>query len=116
MSAKNEQLYTAVISAVRTNIPKFNPSIVICDFETAPRNAFKFVFPYANIVGCWFHCTKAVYNKVQKLGLGKLYRVNKEFKNWIHLLMSLPFLPEEEIRPTYLAIHLPLIGLTESEL
>ena len=30
--------------------------------------------------------------------------------------MSLPFLPEEEIRPTYLAIHLPLIGLTESEL
>ena len=116
MTAKNEQLYRAVISAVRTYIPEFNPSIVMCDFEKASRNAFISVFPYANIVGCWFHFTKAVYDKVQKLGLGKLYRVNKEFKNWIHLLMSLPFLPEEEIRPTYLAIHLPLIGLTESEL
>ena len=90
-----------MIADVHDYIAEFNPSIV---------------FPYINIVGCWFHFTKAVYDKVQKLGLGKLYQVNKEFKNWIHLLMSLPFLPEEEIRPTYLAIHLPLIGLTESEL
>ena len=30
--------------------------------------------------------------------------------------MKVITLPEEEIRPTYLAIHLPLIGLTESEL
>ena len=116
MTAKNEQLYTAVIAAVRDYIPEFNPSIVMCDFEKASRNAFISLFPYANIVGCWFHFTKALYEKVQKLGLGKLYQVNKEFKNWIHLLMSLPFLPEEEIRPTYLAIHLPFIGLTESEL
>ena len=30
--------------------------------------------------------------------------------------MLLPFLPEEEIRPTYLATHLPLLRLTEREL
>ena len=69
MRAKNEHLYTAVIAAVRDYIPEFNPSIVMCDFEKASRNAF-IVFPYINIVGCWFHFTKAVYDNVQKLGLG----------------------------------------------
>ena len=80
MSAKNEELYTAVLSAVHSFIPEFDPSIAVCDFEKAPRNAFKTVFPYANIIGCWFHFTQAVYHKVKELGLCKLYKVNKEFK------------------------------------
>ena len=56
---------------------------------------------------------KAIYDKVQKIGLCKF---NKTFKNWVHHLMSLPFLPEEDIRPTYLASHMPLVGLTPAEL
>ena len=106
MSAKNEELYTAVLSAVHSFIPEFNPSIAMCDFEKASRNAFKTVFPYTTIVGCWFHFTQAVYHKIKELGLCKLYKVNKEFKKWIHQLMSLPFLTEEDIRPIYLAINL----------
>ena len=46
------------------------------------------------------------YDKVQKIGLCKLYKLNKTFKKWVHHLMSLPFLPEEDIRPTYLASHM----------
>ena len=106
MSAKSEELYTAVLSAVHSFIPDFNPSMAVCDFEKAPRNAFKTVFPYTTIVGCWFHFTQAVYHKVKELGLCKLYKVNNEFKKWIHQLMSLPFLTEEDIRPIYIAIKL----------
>ena len=72
--------------------------------------------PDINLVGCWFHYTKAIYDKLKKLGLCKLYKLNKTFKKWIRQTMSLPFLPEEDIRSTYLAIHMTLVGLTPGEL
>ena len=65
----------------------------MCDFEKASRNAFKTVFTNITIVGCWFHYTKAIHDKVQKVGLAKLYITNKSSKKWVHELMSLPFLP-----------------------
>ena len=88
----------------------------MCDFEKSSRNAFRSVYPNINLVGCWFHYTKAIYDKVQKIGLCKLSKLNKTLKKWVHHLMSLPFLPEEDIRPTYLASHMPLVGLTPAEL
>ena len=78
--------------------------------------AFTTVFPSIILVGCWFHYTKALHEKVQKLDLGKLYKINKVFKTWINQLMSLPFLVEEDIQPTYLTINLPTDGLNGSEL
>ena len=62
-----------------------------------------------------FHYTRALYEKVPKLGLGKLYKINKAFRTWIHQLMPLPFLVEENIQPTYLAINLPTNELSGSE-
>ena len=56
------------------------------------------------VVGFILH--KLYTTKLKNLGLCKLYKVNKEFKKWIHQLMSLPFLTEEDIRPIYLAINL----------
>ena len=63
-----------------------------------------------------FHYTKAIYDKVQKLGICNLFKHNKAFKKWIHQLMSLPFLTEEDILPTYLDLELSLSGLTDNEL
>ena len=54
--------------------------------------------------------------KYKKIGLGNLHKINKGFKKWIHQLMSFPFLSEEDIPPTYLALHIPIVGLTEIEL
>ena len=94
MTAKSEQLYRAVLSALHEFIPNFKPTFALCDFEIASRNAFTTVFPNIILVGCLFHYTKALHEKVQKLGLGKLYKYNKVFKTWINQVMSLPFLVE----------------------
>ena len=116
MTAKSEQLYRAVLSALHGFIPNFRPTLSLCDFEKASRNAFTTIFPNIILVGYWFHYTKAVYEKVPKLGLGKLYKISKVFKTWIYQLISLPFLVEEDIQPTYLTINLPTNGLNGSEM
>ena len=113
MTNKSEEFYTAVLSELQAYTPDFKPLFALCDFEKASRNSFTTIFPHITLIGCWFHYTKAIHDKVRKLGLGKLYVTNKDFKKWIHLLMSLPFLLEEEIRPTYLKIDLEFKGLTD---
>ena len=45
MTRKDEQLYTAVLSALHDHIPEFKPLFGICDFEQASRNSFNTVFP-----------------------------------------------------------------------
>ena len=116
MTSKSENLYTAVLSSLHQYIPDFSPLMAICDFEKAPRNSFMKIFPHILLVGCWFHYTKALHDKIKKLGLSKLYLTNKAFKKWVHQLMALPFLTEEEIHPTFVGIHLELLGLTDLEL
>ena len=96
MTRKTEQLYTAVLSSIRELIPCFIPVFAIRDFEIAPRNALKGIYPTVTIIGCWFHYTKALYEKVQKLGLTLLYMKNHSFRKWIRRLMALPWLPEEK--------------------
>jgi len=41
----------------------------MCDFEKGLRNALNMVFPEAEIIGCFFHYTKALWKKAAKLGL-----------------------------------------------
>ena len=49
MSAENEELYTAVLSAVHSFIQEFNRSIEVCEFEKAARNAFKTISLYNHL-------------------------------------------------------------------
>ena len=115
MTGKTEKLYRAVMITIRILIPGFNPTFAIGDFEQAPRNALTDIFPSATIIGCWFHFTKAVFEKVKKLGLSRLYKTNQLFRIWIRKLMALPFLPEEHIRHTYQSLDIPLADLLDSE-
>ena len=114
MTRKTEKLYIAAILAITELIPNFNPIFAIGDFELAPRKALEDIHPSITIIGCWFHFTKAIYERILKIGLSKLYKTNKTFKKWIRNLMAVPFLPEEEIRSTYFSLELPLLGLLDS--
>ena len=77
MTSKNENLYAAVVSYFHQYIPDFSQLMAICDFEKAPRNSFMKIFPHILLVGCWFHYTKALHDKIRKLWLSKLYLTNK---------------------------------------
>ena len=115
MNGKTEKLYRAVMITIRSLIPGFNPTCAMADFEQAPRNALSAVFPSVTIIGCWFHFTKAVFEKVKKLGLSNAYKKNQLFRTWIRKLMALQFLPEEQIRNIYLSLEMPLAGFLDAE-
>ena len=115
MTRKTERLYEAVLITIRRLIPEFNPAFAIGDFEEASRNALESIIPSITIIGCWFHFTKAIFEKVQKLGLSKLYKQNQFFSIWIRRIMALPLLPEEDILPVYLSMARPSNDLNDTE-
>ena len=65
------------------------------DFEKGARKAIKKVFPKCKLLGCYFHYTKALWNKAKKQGLFK----KEIFKDTYTLIFSLKiyvFIPTEE--------------------
>ena len=67
MTNKSEELYTAVLSELHAYIPDFQPFFALCDFEKASRNSSVTIFPHITPIGCWFHFTKAIYDKAKKI-------------------------------------------------
>ena len=88
MTEKSEELYTAVLSAVHSFNPDFNPSMAVCGLKRLPAVPSRLYFPIQQSLVSF---SQAVYHKVKELGLCKLYKINSEFKKWIHQLLSLPF-------------------------
>ena len=74
MTSKNEQLYKAVLLSLKDILPNFNPSSAMCNFEKSSRNALRSVYPSINLIGCWFHFPKAIYDKtVVKYKITNMY-------------------------------------------
>ena len=69
MTAKDQNLYKAVLNDIRRLIPQFQPEVTMSDWEAAPRNAVKEIYPNVKNYGCWFHFSQRVWQKTQKLGL-----------------------------------------------
>ena len=69
MTGKTETLYRAAILAIKELIPNYNPIFEIGDFELAARKALEDKIPSIKIICCWFHFTKAVYDRILKIGL-----------------------------------------------
>jgi len=80
----------AVFSLLHELVPQFIPSQIIADFEEPPATAVRAVFGNDLIVsGCWFHFAQALVKRMRKLGF--LFRC----------LVSLPLLPEDDVRDGY---------------
>ena len=107
MTGKDEELYEAIMINIRSLLPELNPTSSMSDWESAPRNALKIVYPNTLILGCWFHFTQRIWSEVQKFGLVKTFKENNEFASYIRKLMSVPFLPASLIQPTYSFLQLP---------
>ena len=111
MTTKSQALYIAVLERIK--VPHFKPSASMSDWEIAPRNALKEVFPQIGIYGCWFHYTQCIWRKTQKLGLSHSFKTNSEVSTFVRLLMTIPFLTASLISPTYSCIELPEIEPSE---
>ena len=94
----------------RVEIVPFYPELAIGDYERAPRNALRAIFTNLDVSGYLFHCSKAIWKKVNKLDLCSSYKRNSNLNNWIRLMMSLPLLPQDDI----LTVFQTLVGDTSS--
>ena len=101
MTKKEQTLYEATFYEIVRLFPNLSPSHFMMDFERALENSVKKVFLNVKISGCRFHQNQAIYRRVSKLGLTKVYKENESFHNWVKTLMALVLLPPDSIVPTY---------------
>ena len=62
MTGKEQGLYKCILESIRNLIPQFKPTTCMSDWEIAPRNAFKDIYPDIHITGCWFHFTQRIWH------------------------------------------------------
>jgi len=73
---------------------------VSLDFELAPVNVLKRMFPHASYSYCLFHMCQSLFRNFQKKGLLDLYQV-LEIKVLLRSFNSLAFLPINEVSDGY---------------
>ena len=95
-------LFTQLKKTASENNLELKPETINCDFEKGAIKAIKLHFPNAKIRGCHFHFSSAIHKQVGELGLKKVYSENKEFKTWIRMVMSFPFLMIKYFEKTWL--------------
>lgn len=78
------------------------PATVQIDFEQAAIRAVHEEFPDANVKGCFFHFTQAIWRKVQDLGLAGLYKEDEHIQQWVRRAAGLPLLPVDEVQDAWL--------------
>lgn len=106
MSDKTEASYLVVFDLIKTRTSQWKPEKVHVDFEIAPTNALKSIFPNITIRGCFFHFKQSICRKDKELNLkGNIYR------KIVNLCSVLPLLPSDKIEEGYIYIKLKSLML-----
>lgn len=94
---KRQETYVKFLEALSQQRVFPGPRTVMCDFELAPINAFKHVYPNAEIHGCLFHLSQNIFRKTQELGLQQRYAEDANFALKIKMLPALAFVPAQHV-------------------
>lgn len=101
MTSKSQECYITLFDAIRNISAQrgyiLQPAFILTDFELAPMNAARFVFPNCQPKGCFFHLMQIIYRKIQKLGLATVYGNDRNLKLSVRQMAALAFLPPNEI-------------------
>ena len=102
MSGKRKCDYRKVMKKVKYLLPP-RPAVtrVVADFEAAMWKGILSMFPDVSIQGCLFHWAQALRRKMGELGILKSYKNNSNVNGFCRKLLALPFLPHEQIPPTF---------------
>ena len=63
------------------------------------------MFPCVSILGCYFHWAQVVWKRVQELGLQAVYNTDDKTHEYIHKLLSVPYLPAEHISTIFTVLQ-----------
>ena len=76
------------------------------DFELGLIQAIELNFPTAQLKGCYYHFTQALWRKVQSVGLQSDYcQENFEVASFFQKVAALAFVPPAFVRVAWQGIH-----------
>lgn len=124
MSRRNAEDYEEVLRhhikicedsrTVKPEKPLFEFTEFVCDFEKAVWKAVRRVFPTVTIKGCGFHQRKAIFHKIQELGMATLYIGNVPTRKLCRMLMALNLQPKEKIEERFNNIKGRVVTISSS--
>lgn len=90
LSDRTKETYFKMFRIIKSQIPEWEPTLFITDFEEAVIQAFKKLFPNAEHQGCYYHCTNTLWRKA------KSFKLTRKRKNRVvGLCCVLPLLPKD---------------------
>ena len=94
---KTEKTYNRMLDAIKTLIPRAEPTRIMLDFEKAAMNAFQKHYPTSSLSGCFFHLCQSFMRKINDVGLKSVYEGNAELALSLRMIPALSFLPTNEV-------------------
>ena len=101
MSSKRKRDYKKVFKVIKKLLPNTKVKKMVADFQSSIWQGFLSVCPNADVQGCVFYWTQAIWRKMGELGLQKPYQSKKPLYCFCRKLMALPFLPHENINGAF---------------
>ncbi|XP_042148461.1 uncharacterized protein LOC121837088 [Ixodes scapularis] len=77
------------------------PRTVTVDYELAAINAFRAVFPSADVRGCFFHLSQCVYRRLQSEGLQELYAFDPDINLEARMIPALAIVPQDDVEGAF---------------
>ena len=86
-----------------------------CDFELAMIKAIKTVYPDVKIEGCDVHWKRALREAQGRVGLLRHSEADITIQNWIRMIWSLSFIPNQDVIKVYTEYVLPKMPEIDEE-
>lgn len=93
LTKRNKENYKKLFQIIKSKVPHFNPTKFTLDFEQAAMAAIRDIFPTAQIKGCYFHFSQAVWKKGKEFNLTKCQETRKTVAH----SALLPLIPKYKI-------------------
>ena len=97
MSGKRKKDSKKVLKAVKSLLPSSELKTITLDFEAAIWQTASDVFTNVKLLGCVFHWSPAVWNKIQAVGLQGVYSNDSGTHSYLRKLLS----PQEHINQAF---------------
>jgi hypothetical protein len=105
LGGKKESTYRRMLlelsNGCKTIDLEFIPERIILDFEVGAISAFKFHFPSADFVGCFFHFGQCLFRKLVSLGLKQAYGEDEDLREWFKMCVALAFIPPRKVQDIF---------------
>ena len=83
---------------------ELRPTIIMIDFEMSAINAFKFHFPSARILCCFFHFGQSLFRHIVSCGLKEEYTKDCVLKTWVRKVTAIALVPLDEVENVFLEL------------